>query len=146
MNRMIVALRVLHLLEHGLETFLELAAKLGAGDQGAHVEGDDSLVLEPLGHVAADDALRQAFDDGGLADAGLADEDGIVLGAARQHLNDAANLFVAANDRVELALGGGLRQIAAILFERFVGRLGVGRRDALMAAHLLQGGHETRRG
>ena len=32
------------------------------------------LVLQPLGHVAAHDALRQAFDDGGLAHARLADQ------------------------------------------------------------------------
>ncbi len=77
------ALRLLHFLEHGLEPFLELAAILGAGDQRAHVEGDDLLVLEPLRHVAADDALGQALDDGRLADARLADQHRIVLGAPR---------------------------------------------------------------
>ena len=77
-----LALGLLHLLEHGLEALLELAAVLGAGDQRAHVERDDALVLQALGHVAAHDALRQAFDDGGLAHAGLADQHGVVLGAA----------------------------------------------------------------
>jgi hypothetical protein len=37
--------------------------------------------FKPSG-TSADDALGQTFDDCGLADAGLADEDGIVLGAA----------------------------------------------------------------
>ena len=41
-----------HFLEHGLEPLLELAAKLGAGDQGAHVQGDHTAVLEAFGHVA----------------------------------------------------------------------------------------------
>jgi hypothetical protein len=45
-----------------------------------------------FGHVAVDDALGQALDDGGLADAGLADEDGVVLGAPAEHLDDAADL------------------------------------------------------
>ena len=98
----------LHFLEDGLEALLELAAELGAGDQRAHVERDDALVLQALGHVAADDALGQAFDDGGLADARLADQHGVVLGAPRQHLDDAADLFVAADDRIELALRGQL--------------------------------------
>ena len=40
------------------------------------------LVLQALGHVALDDALGEALDDGGLADAGLADEHRVVLGAA----------------------------------------------------------------
>ena len=46
------------------------------------------LVLEPLGHVAANDALGQPFDDGGLAHARLADQHGVVLGAPRQDLDD----------------------------------------------------------
>ena len=62
------------------------------------------LVLQPFGHVAADDALGQALDDGRLADARLADQHRVVLGAPRQHLDDAADLLVAADDRVELAL------------------------------------------
>ena len=104
MNRMICALRFLHFLEHRFESLLELAAVLGAGDERAHVERDDRLVLQPLGHVAANDALGQALDDGRLADAGLADEHRVVLGAAREHLDDAANLLVAADDRIEFAL------------------------------------------
>ena len=94
------------LVEHGLEALLELAAVLRAGDQRAHVERQQLLVLEALGHVAVDDAQRQALDDGGLADAGLADQHGVVLGAPRQHLDGAADLLVAADHRVELARRG----------------------------------------
>ena len=64
------------------------------------------LFFSALGHVALDDAPGQALDDGGLADAGLADEHRVVLGAPRQHLDDAADLLVAADDRVELAVRG----------------------------------------
>ena len=69
----------------------------------ADVEGDQPLVLQPLGDVAGHDALGQALHDGGLAHAGLADEHGVVLGAARQHLDHAPDLLVAADHRVELA-------------------------------------------
>ena len=116
-----LALRVGDLLEHRLQPLLELAAVLRAGDERAHVERDDPLVLQALGHVAADDAAGQAFDDGGLADAGLADEDRVVLGAAREHLDDAADLLVAADDRIELALARELGEIAAVALERLVG-------------------------
>ena len=143
MNRMISPSDRLHLLEHRLEALFELAAVLGAGDQRAHVERDDALVLQALGHVAADDALRQPFDDGGLADAGLADQHRVVLGAAREHLDDAADLLVAADHRVELALRGELGQVAAVPLEGLVGRLGILRRDALAAAHLLQRLHQA---
>ena len=101
-----LALGVGDLLEHRLEPLLELAAVLGAGDHRAEVEADEPLVLEALGHVALDDAPGEALDDGGLADAGLADEHRVVLGAARQHLDDAADLLVAPDDRVDLARRG----------------------------------------
>ena len=135
---MICALGCRHVLEYGLEPLFELAAVLCAGDQRAHVERNDALVLEPFGHVAAHDALRQSFDDGRLADAGLADEHRIVLGAAREHLDDAADLFVAANDRVEFAALRFERQIAPVSLERFVGALGIFGRHALVAAHVAQ--------
>ena len=70
--------------------------------------------------------MRQPLDDGRLADARLADQHGIVLGAARQHLDRAADLLVAADDRIELALRGGLGQVAGIFLQRVVGLLGAG--------------------
>ena len=109
MNRMISPSADGDLVEHGLQPLLELAAILRAGDQRAHVERQQLLVLQALRHVAVDDAQRQALDDGGLADAGLADQHRVVLGAARQHLDGAADLLVAADHRVELAVAGRLR-------------------------------------
>ena len=97
------------LLEHGLQALLELAAVLRAGDQRAEIERAAALVAQRLGHVAARDALGDALDDGGLADAGLADEHRVVLGAAAEDLDRAADLLVAADDRIELAL---LRELA----------------------------------
>ena len=64
------------------------------------------LFFKTFRHVAAHDALREAFDDGRLADARLADQHRIVLGAPREHLDDAADLLVAADDRIELAVRG----------------------------------------
>ena len=133
----------LNLFENGLEALLELAAELGAGDQRAHVERDDALLLQALGDIAADDALGEAFDDGGLADTGLADQDGVVLGAAGEDLNDAADFGIAADDGVELVLGGGAGEVAAVLFEGFVGGLGIGGGDALGAADFDEGLHEA---
>ena len=70
------------LLEHLLEALLEVAAVAGAGDEGAEVERVELLARERLGDVVGGDRLGQALDDGGLADAGLADEHRVVLGAA----------------------------------------------------------------
>ncbi len=130
-----LAAGVLDLGQDGLEPLLELAAVLRAGDHRAEVERDQLLAAQRLGHVAGDDALRQAFDDGGLADAGLADQDGVVLGAPRQHLDDAADLGVASDDRVDLALAGSGGQVVAVLLQRLEGALGIGRGDPAAAAH-----------
>ena len=99
-----LAAGVLDLLEDGLQALLELAAVLRAGEQRADVERDHAAVAQRLGDVAVDDALGEALDDRGLADAGLADQHRVVLRAAREDLDDAADLVVAADDRVELAL------------------------------------------
>ena len=76
-------LGLLDLFQHGLEAIFKLAAILRAREHGSQVERHDTLVLQLLRHVTGNDALRQALDDGRLAHAGLADEDGVVLGAAR---------------------------------------------------------------
>jgi len=70
------------LFEHRLEALLELAAELGACHHGAEVERDEALALQALGYVSVDHAAGEPLDDGGLADAGLADEHGVVFGAA----------------------------------------------------------------
>ena len=112
-----LAVGVVDLLEHGLQALLELAAVLGAGDEGGEVERDELLALQRVGDVARDDALGEALDHGGLADAGLADEHGVVLGAPGQHLADAADLGVSPDDRVELAARRDLGEVDAVLLE-----------------------------
>ena len=76
-----------------------------------------SLSLSDLGDVARDDALGEALDDGGLADAGLADQHRVVLRAAGQHLADAADLAVAPDHGVELALAGTVGEVDPELLE-----------------------------
>ena len=65
-----------------------------------------------------DDAPRQTFGDGGLADAGLADEQRIVLLPPAQHLNGPVDLGLAADQRIDLALAGLLVEVDAIGVER----------------------------
>ena len=138
MNRMIRPSDCGHLLEDGLEPLLELAAELGPGDQRAHVQRDDLAVLQALGHVARDDPLGQALDDRRLADARLADQDRVVLGPPAEDLDDPADLRVAADDRVHLALAGQLDEVAAVALQRLVLVLGVLVGHPLAAADLLQ--------
>ena len=129
------------LLHHLLQTLLEFAAVLRAGDQRREVERVDLLVLQQLGHLAVGDALREALDDGGLADAGLAHQHGVVLRAARQDLHHALDLGQATDHGVELALRGELRQVAAELVQQLRGLLALGPAGALLAAAAGAGQH-----
>ena len=122
-------------LEHGLEALLELAAVLRAGEQRGHVERQHALVLERLGNLAVDDALRQPFDDRRLAHAGLADQHRVVLGAPLQDLDRAADLVVAADHRVELAGARALGEVDRVLLERLALALGLRAFDTGAAAH-----------
>jgi hypothetical protein len=136
------ALVLAHFLEHGLQAFLELAPVLGASQQASHVQHQHALALEGFRYLAVDDALGQALDDGGLADAGLADQHRVVLGAPLQDLDGAADLVVAADHRVQLALAGAVGQVQGVLGQGLAlafGFLGV---HALAAAHLADGGFQ----
>ncbi len=106
------------LLHDRLEPLLELPAVLGAGDDEGDVEGEDPLVRQEVRHVAVDDLLGQALDDRGLAHAGLADEHGVVLGAAAEHLLHALDFVLAPDQRIELVLDGRLGEVAAELGEQ----------------------------
>ena len=118
---------VLDLFDDLLEALFELAAVLRAGDQRADVQCEQALAQQRLRHVARDDALRQALDDGRLADARLADQGRVVLRAARQDLDDALDLLDAADDRVELACSRGRRQVdAELVDDGGLARLAVG--------------------
>ena len=101
------------LVDDALEALLEFAAELRPGDEAGEVELYHLLLGQHLGDLAAGDGLRQALDDSGLAHARVADEDRVVLGAARQDLDAALDLLVAAYHRVQLTLPRQHRQVPA---------------------------------
>ena len=108
---------VFDFLDDFFEAFLELAAVFGAGHQGAHIQGNQALALQGVGDVAGGYLLGHSLDDGGFADAGFADQDRVVLGAAAEDLGYAFNFGIAPDDRVEFAAEGGVGQVDAELVE-----------------------------
>ena len=80
--------------------------------------------LQRRRHVALDQAQREALDHRRLADAGLADQDRVVLAAAQQDVDQLSDLLVAAEDRVDLP---GPRLLGQVLGEA-VQRLGLAHR------------------
>ncbi len=111
------AVGFLDLFDDGFEAVFEFAAIFCAGEHGAEVEGDEALVAERFRDVAGDDAAGEAFDDGGLADSGLTDEDGIIFRAAAEDLDDAANLLIAADDGIELTFARELGEVFGVALE-----------------------------
>ena len=90
--------------------------------------------LQHLGDVALDDLAREAFGDRGLADAGIADVERVVLRPAAEDLHRAVDLGHAADQRIDLAgprllveVDGELLErgflLAAFLLGLFLGRL-----------------------
>ena len=113
------------LLDHLLEALLEVAAVARPGQERAHIEREHGRALEHVWHLAMHDAAREPFGDRGLADAGVADEQRIVLLPTAKHLDGAADLGVAADQRVDLALARLLVEVDAIGFERVTLLLGL---------------------
>ena len=83
---------------------LQRAAVLGAGHHGAEVENQHALAAQGLGHVAGDDLLGEALGDGGVLPTPGSLISAGFLARRLEHLDDALDLGVAADDRVEPAL------------------------------------------
>ena len=105
------------LLQHGFQTLFEFATVFCSGDQRAHVERDQFLLLESFRHIAAHNPVGETFHNGGLSDAGFSDQNRIVFRSARKDLNGPADLVIPSDHGVELVLRGGRGQVASVLFE-----------------------------
>ena len=75
-----LAVALTHIFQHGLESFLKFTSVFCPRYQGAHIEGKDFLVFESFRHIALSDTLCKSLNNCCLADAGLTDQNRIVLG------------------------------------------------------------------
>ncbi len=82
------------------------------------IQGKDAFVGEERWDFAVGNALGQAFNNGGLAHARFANQHRIIFGAAAENLDDAVDFAIAADQRIELAVHGGLGQVARKLGEQ----------------------------
>ena len=110
--------RLLELLDDRFQPLLELAPVFGAGNHERNVEGHDPPVGEEDRAVAGGDPARETFHDRGLPDARLADEDGVVLGAAAEDLDHPVQFGAAANEGVERPVSRRLGEIPRELGEQ----------------------------
>ena len=108
---------LLDLLHHLLQALFEIAAIARAGEKRAHVEGKDGGAFQHLRHLALHDLAGKSLRDGGLADAGIADEERVVLLAAAQDLDGALDLRLATDQRIDAAILRLLVEVDAIGIE-----------------------------
>ena len=133
------AFGALDFFDGAFEAFFKFTAEATAGEHAAEIKAEDALAEEQVRHIARSDFLRQAFDDGGLADAGFADQHRVVFGAAAEHLDDAQDFGIASDDGVELAFQRHACQVAAVFFQGSVAAFGLRVGDALPAADVFDG-------
>ena len=94
--------RLCDLFDQRFEANLEVALSFASGEHRGYVEREDPLALQLLRHLTTHDTPGQAFDDRILADAGIAEQNGVVLGPTRQHGDHASNLVLPTDEGVEL--------------------------------------------
>jgi len=133
-----IAFSIGHLFQGSFQTLLKFAAVFRAGNQRRHVQLHDSFLFQTLRHITLDNALGQAFHNGGLAHAGVSDEGGVVFGSAGKNFHRAPDFLIAPDDRVEFALAGKRGQVAAVLFQSLKGGFRVLAGNGLAAAHRAQ--------
>ena len=104
-------------LKHLLQALFEVTAVPRTGHESSEVQGVELLVSQGRGNLVGHNLLRQTFDNRRLTNARLTNEDGVVLGTARENLHHSLDFLVATNHRIELALASELRQVATELIE-----------------------------
>ena len=87
------------------------------GKEGDMVERHDPGVSQRRRDLSGRDALREAFCDRRLADAGLTNERGVVLGLAEQNVDDPGDLGVPTPHRLEHASTGLRGEVRTHLFQ-----------------------------
>ena len=107
-----------HLVDRIADALLEVAAVFRAGHHAGQVKGNDPLAAQELRHLAGGDFQRKALRDRGFAHARLADQAGIILGAAAEDLDHALDLLLPPDDGIDPALSGKLGQVTAELGQR----------------------------
>ena len=137
-----LALGRCNLLNHSLESLLELALILCSCNQRTHIQRVEHLILQILGYIAIHNAVGDTLGNSCLTDTCLADEYRVVLRAARENLQYAAYLLIATNDGIETSRTRSLVEVYSILAQRIeLHSLGL-RANALALAELLDSGYK----
>ncbi len=136
-------LRFLNLLENCLQPLLKLSPILRASDERPHIEREDSLILEPLRHIATHYSLRKPLNNRGFSNTRLTDENGIVLRLSGEDANNSADLAISTDHRVKLSLTRLLNEITPIPLKRLIRRFRVRAHDPLISSNNIESREEA---
>src|SRR6476620_5487743 len=92
------------LLQDRFDTLLKLTTEGGSSNHVAHVEREDAFATQWRWNLACGDFARQSFDDGGLTNTRLPDQDRIVFLTATQDGDQATEFFFAPTSRIKFSL------------------------------------------
>ena len=101
---------------HRFNAFFKLSAIFCAGNHQRQVQRDDTLGQQNFWHIALDDFLREAFDDGGFTNARFAEQNRIIFRATAENLDDALDFARTTDDRIHVALARDFCEVAAKRF------------------------------
>lgn len=132
---------LLDLAQDGLDSLLVLALVLCACHQRAHVQAKQPT-KQRRRYISLDDPLRQSLRDRRLAHTGFTNKDRVVLRPSTQDPHSAADLVVASDDGVELALFGERGEVDCVFGESIEALFGVFAVDTAVASGLLEGGFD----
>ena len=108
----------LYLVNDRAQTVFKFALHGRTSLQQTHVQHQKADVAQRRGNIAARNAQREPFDNGGFTDTGFTGQDRVVLPATHQYVDDLANFFVTANNRVDFAVTGLFGQVCTELIQR----------------------------
>ena len=138
-----LSVTVLHIIQYGLQTFLEFTSVFGTGYQCAHIKCEDLLILQSLRDIALDDTLCQTLHHGGLTDTGFTDQHGVILCLTGQDTYHITDLAVTSDDGIQLLVPCFLHQILPVFFQCIIGCFRVVTGDSLVASYGRQCLQET---
>jgi len=114
-NRMLLAHQFVN---NGLQAFFKVTTVFGAGNQGTDIKRINRCRFKYVRNFTINNHLGQPFSQCRFTDAGLANQQGIVLTSTTQYLGGALNLVSTANQGVYFALSCLLIQVGGIFCQR----------------------------
>ncbi len=107
-------------LHDGLEPLFEFTAVFRARDERPDIQFPDRLVLQGLGNIAFEDTPSESFDNGGLSDTWITDQNRVVLALSRENLHDSSDFVISSDDGINLAGCDILDEVSTVFLQGLI--------------------------